>query len=196
VGDLSFRIRGSYFESCNCEAICPCRMVGGVLGGRSTYGLCLGVLCWQIDDGYVGEVDVSGLGVVLVIRYHDDEPGSPWSVILHVDERGGEAQRAALERLFLHELRELPWIRKQRHVIDVRASPIEIDGTHVRIGEQVTVRATQRVETDQPVACGIPGYDRVGYELYADELRVEDEPFSYRLEGNCAFATDFDYRSA
>ena len=193
---LSYRVRGPYFESCNCEAICPCRMIGGVLGGRSTYGLCFGVLCWQIDDGFVGDVDVSGLGVVLVIRYHDDEQGSPWSVILHVDERGDEAQLGALEQLFLHELRELPWIRKQRHVIDVRASPIEIDGTHVRVGEQVTVRATQRVETDQPVACGIPGYDRVGYELYADELHVEDEPFSYRLEGNCAFATDFDYRSA
>ena len=81
-------------------------------------------------------------------------------------------------------------------MIDVRASPIEIDGTYVRAGEHVTVRATQRVETDQPVACGIPGYHRVGYELYADELHVEDEPFSYRLEGNCAFATDFDYRSA
>ena len=193
---LSYRVRGPYFESCNCEAICPCRMIGGVLGGRSTYGLCFGVLCWQIDDGFVGDVDVSGLGVVLVIRYHDDEQGSPWSVILHVDERGDEAQLGALEQLFLHELRELPWIRKQGHVIDVRASPIEIDGTHVRVGEQVTVRATQRVETDQPVACGIPGYDRVGYELYADELHVEDEPFSYRLEGNCAFAADFDYRSA
>ena len=192
---LSYRVRGPYFESCNCEAICPCRMVGGVIGGRSTYGLCFGVLCWQIDDGFVGDVDVSGLGVVLVIRYHDDEPGSPWSVILHVDERGDEAQRGALEQLFLHELKQLPWIRKQRHVIDVHASPIEIDGTQVRIGERVSVRATHRVETDEPVACGIPGYERIGHELYADELHVEDEPFSYRLEGNCAFATDFDYRS-
>jgi hypothetical protein len=171
-------------------------MVGGVPGGRSTYGICFGVLCWQIDDGYVGEVDVSSLGVVLVIRYDDDEPGSPWSVVLHVDERGDEPQRAALEQLFLHELRELPWIRKQRHVIDVRTSPIEIDGTSLRIGDRVAVRATHPVETDQPVACVIPGYDRGGHELYADELRVEDEPFSYRLEGNCAFATDFDYRSA
>ena len=192
---LSYRVRGPYFESCNCEAICPCRMVGGVPGGRSTYGICFGVLCWQIDDGFVGDLDVSGLGVALVIRYDDDEPGSPWSVILHVDERGDGGQRAALERLFLHELHELPWIRKQRHVIDVRTSPIEIDGTHLRIGDRVTMRATQRVETDQPVACVIPGYERGGRELYADELHVEDEPFSYRLAGNCAFATDFDYRS-
>jgi hypothetical protein len=150
----------------------------------------------MVEDGGAGDVHLAGLRVVIASRYHDDEPGSPWSVILHVDERGDGAQRGALEQLFLHELRELPWIRKQRDVVDVRASPIEIDGTYLRIGERVSVRATQRVETGQPVACGIPGYDRGGYELYADELRVEDEPFSYRLEGNCAFATDFDYRSA
>jgi Protein of unknown function (DUF1326) len=192
---LSYRLRGSYFESCNCEAICPCRMVDGVLGGRSTYGICFGVLSWQIDDGYVGAVDVSGLGVALVVRYDDDEPGSPWSVVLHVDERGDDAQRAATERVFLHELRALPWIRKERHVIDVRASEIAIDGTNVRVGDRVSMRATQRVETDKPVACVIPGYDRPGRELYADELRVEDDPFSYRLEGNCAFTTDFDYAS-
>jgi hypothetical protein len=193
---LSYRVRGPYFESCNCEAICPCRMVGGVMGGRSTYGICFGVLCWQIDEGHVGDVDVSGLGLALVIRYDDDEPGSPWSVILHLDGRGDERQRAALERLFLHELKQLPWIRKARDVIDVRMSEIEIDGTFLRVGDRVSLRATQRVETDQPVACGIPGYDRIGHELYADELRVEDEPFSYRLEGNCAFAGDFDYRSS
>jgi hypothetical protein len=29
-------IVGSYFEVCNCEAICPCRRVGERAGGRST----------------------------------------------------------------------------------------------------------------------------------------------------------------
>jgi hypothetical protein len=192
---LSYRVRGPYFESCNCEAICPCRMVDGVPGGRSSYGVCFGVLSWQIDDGYVGDVDVAGLAVGLVYSYDDDEEGSPWTLVLHVDGRADDAQRAALERLFLDELRELPWIRKARDVIDVRASAIEIDGTSVRIGDLASVRATQRVETDRTVACVVPGYDRPGSELYADELRVEDEPFSYRLEGNCAFVTDFDYAS-
>jgi Putative transposase len=42
-----WRIAGRYFESCNCDAICPCRMVGGIPGGRSTYGECYGVLAWR-----------------------------------------------------------------------------------------------------------------------------------------------------
>jgi Protein of unknown function (DUF1326) len=192
---LSFRVRGPYFESCNCEAICPCRMVGGVMGGRSTYGICYGVLTWQIDDGHLEDIDLSGLSVVLVIRYDDDEPGSPWKIVLHVDASGDDEQRKALSHIFLEGIPHLPWIRKARNLIDVRVSAIEIDGTHVKVDEAVSMHATKRVETDQPVACGIPGYDRIGYELYADEVRVDDEPFAWALEGNCAYAADFDYAS-
>ena len=46
-----------------------------------------------------------------------------------------------------------------------------------------------------PVACGIPGYDRAGHELYADELTVDDDPFAWELTGNCAYVSDFDYPS-
>jgi hypothetical protein len=193
MGDLSYRVRGAYFESCNCEAICPCRMIGGVPGGRSTYGICYGVLSWLIRDGHVGDVDVSGLAAVLVCRYDDDEPGSPWTIALHLDRRGDDAQRAALETLFLEGLHNLPWIRKARHLIGVRVSEIEIEGPRVHVGSTISVRATRPVETDVPVACGIPGYDRVGRELYTDELTVEDEPFAWELTGNCAYESDFDY---
>jgi Protein of unknown function (DUF1326) len=204
VGDLSYRVRGPYFESCNCDAICPCRTVGGVAGGRSTYGVCYGALCWRVDEGRIGEVDVSGLSVALVLHYDDDEPGSPWSVVLHVDAQAGEAQRSLLAELFLGGLggphvSRLPWIRKARHLVDVRTSAIELtpegDGYRLRVGEAVALRATRRVETDVPVACAIPGYDRAGHELFADSFVVDDEPYSWRLQGNCAYAADFDYAS-
>jgi len=42
-----WRIRGSYFEACNCEAICPCRSVGGRPGGSSSFGECFGALSWH-----------------------------------------------------------------------------------------------------------------------------------------------------
>jgi hypothetical protein len=192
----AYHVRGAYFESCNCEAICPCRMIGGVRGGRSTYGICQGVLSWLIEEGSVGEVDVSGLATVLVCRYDDDEPGSPWTIVLHVDRRGNEAQRAALETLFLDGLQQLPWIRKARNLIGVRASEIEIDGARIRVGSTISVQATRPVETELPVACGIPGYERKGRELYADEFTVDDDPFAWELSGNCAYESDFDYDSA
>jgi hypothetical protein len=196
VDPLSYRVRGAYFESCNCEAICPCRKIGGVPGGRSTYGVCYGVLSWAIAEGSVGAIDVAGLATALVYRYDDDEAGSPWTVALHLDSRADDAQRRALRWLFLDGLHQLPWIRKARHLIAVRTSSIEIDGASVRVGMTIAASASRRVETDLPVACGVPGYDRVGHELYADELRVADEPFSWALRGNCAYASDFDYASS
>jgi hypothetical protein len=201
---VSFAVRGTYFESCNCEAICPCRMVGGVPGGRSTYGVCHGALSWEIEEGRIGEVEVDGLMAVLVISYDDDEPGSPWTIVLHVDERGDARQRQALEDLFLGRLggphvRLLPWIRKESKLVAVRPSRIELEpdgrGYRLLVADAVELRATKPVETDQPVSCGISGYERIGTELYAEEFDVRDDPFAWELAGNCAFATDFAYAS-
>jgi hypothetical protein len=190
MSDVSFHVRGDYLESCNCEAICPCRMIDGVKGGRSTYGVCFGLLAWHIHEGEVGGVDVAGLNAALAVSYDDDEPGSPWTVKLHVDGRGNGQQQRALRYVFLDALDTMPWIRKARHLMGVETSEITFEGTHVTVGTKAAMHATQKVETDQRVACVIPGYDREGYEMYADELRVWD----HVLHGNCAYSSDFDYR--
>jgi len=97
---MSWRIRGTYFESCNCDAICPCRRIDGVPGGRSTHGVCMGALSWLIEEGAVDSIDLSGLPVALVSRYSDDEAGSPWTWILYLDARATSEQLAALEAIF------------------------------------------------------------------------------------------------
>jgi hypothetical protein len=195
-----WHVRGEYLESCNCEAICPCRMIGGLPGGRSTYGECLGLLSWHIEDGFSGEVDLIGLSVALACRYHDDEPGSPWSIVLYVDENGDAGQRAALEAIFLgaaggDRILRLPWVRKPSVVLGVRPSRIEFDGASVRVEERATIRATRPVEEQDDVRCGIPGYEEPGRELYADELAVHDDPFDFALIGNCAYRSAFHYSS-
>src|SRR5438093_5674998 len=93
---MSWYIRGTYFESCNCDAICPCRRIDGVMGGRSTHGLCLGVLSWIIEQGSANGTDLSRLPVALAARYSDDEKGSPWTWILYVDRAATDEQREAL----------------------------------------------------------------------------------------------------
>src|SRR3954468_51475 len=97
---MAWRVAGSYFESCNCDAICPCRRIDGVPGGRSTHGECLGVLSWLIESGNVDDVRLDGLAVPLGLRYRDDEEGSPWTHIVYVDARADEVQREALESIF------------------------------------------------------------------------------------------------
>jgi hypothetical protein len=145
---MSWRVRGSYFESCNCEAICPCRKIDGVPGGRSTHGECLGVLSWAIEEGRAHDVELGGLNVAMATRYHDDEPGSPWRFVLYVDAHGSEAQRAALEQIWTgalggDALDHFPWAWKQSERVAVR--PVELEVSHeprrqrLRIRDHVTV---------------------------------------------------------
>jgi hypothetical protein len=199
---MDWRVAGAYLESCNCDAICPCRMVDGAVGGRSTFGICFGLLGWRIDEGHADGLDLSGFGVALACRYDDDEPGSPWSLVLYVDDRADTPQRDALTEIFLgrrggpHVLK-LPWVRKPSDVVAVRPARIQlaVDGRDLRVGEVAGIRVSRRADEGRAVACGIPGYEQGGIEYYADELRVSDEPFAWELSGNCAFATDFAYVS-
>jgi len=202
---VTYAVGGSYFESCNCDPICPCRMTDGIPGGRSTYGVCYGALAWLVEDGQVGEVDVTGLKVALTVMYDDDELGSPWTIVLHIDADGSEQQRAALADVFLGNLGGphvglLPWVRKARHLVEVRVDSIELvpdgDGYTLNVGTAVRVSAIRPIESDAVVRCGIPGYDQPGRELVADELRIDDDPFAWELSGNCAYASRFAYASA
>ena len=83
---MSWSVEGTYFEACNCLPICPCRQVGGRDGGRSTFGVCDFALSWWIRRGHAGDLDLTGRQVVMVGNYHDDEPGSPWTVALFIDD--------------------------------------------------------------------------------------------------------------
>ena len=107
-----WEVAGSYFEACNCDAVCPCRRVDGRAGGRSTHGVCQFALSWQISRGAAGALSLDGLAVVMAGWYDDDEHGSPWRVILYVDESANREQHDALAAIFLgqrrrHNAREL-----------------------------------------------------------------------------------------
>lgn len=189
---MSFRIAGNYLEACNCDAICPCRRIDGVAGGRSTHGVCFGVLSWRIDHGDVDGIDLSGTGAVMTYSYSDDEPQSPWTLVLHVD-GPDELGQILLGRLGGDHVRSLPWVRKPTTSVEVRQASIEFGPGGARIGESVHLRATTPVETDQTVSCIVPGHDRPGTELINDEVIVDDAPFDFELRGTCAFTREFDY---
>jgi hypothetical protein len=199
---MSWRISGTYFESCNCEAICPCRRIDGVPGGRSTHGVCMGVLSWLVEEGVANGTDLSGLPVALASRYSDDEPGSPWTWVLYLDARASDAQRSALEGIFSGRLggdaeRHFPWAWKASELVAVRPVEITVDHTRrrqrLRIRDHVSVLIRGRYEGHETVTCVIPGHERPGEELIADELVVEDEKLSFSYRGVCGYGTTFDY---
>jgi hypothetical protein len=201
---LPWAISGSYLEACNCDAICPCRRIGGRRGGRSTHGVCMGALSWIIENGRAGETDLAGLATLLVLRYSDDEPGSPWDFFLYVDERGDGSQRAALAGIFSGQLggtpeQQFPWVWKRSNPLGWRPAPIEIDHEprrgFFRSGENVIVRVRGPVADQEPVTCVIPGHHRPGTELNSDLLRVKEGPLAFEFSGTCGYESTFDYSS-
>ena len=202
---MAWQLSGTYLEACNCEAICPCRRIGGRQGGRSTYGVCLGSLSWQIEEGDAGGVDLAGMRAVLANRYDDDEEGSPWSFFLYLDERADKLQREALEGIFLGRLGgtpevQFPWVWKPSALLGVRQVAIEIDHTPgrgwFRAGGFVEVRVSGPVASGETVTCVIPGHERTGREIVAESLRVGDPELEFAFRGNCGYESDFEYQGS
>jgi hypothetical protein len=201
---VPWQISGSYLEACNCEAICPCRRIGGRTGGRSTSGECLGALSWIITEGRADDVDLGGLNVVLASRYHDDEPGSPWTYAVFVDARAEPLQRQALADIFTGRLggtpqKQFPWAFKPADLLGVEALDIEIDHTPgrgwFRAGAAVHVRMRHPVADQEPVTCVIPGHHRSGRELISDLIDVDASPLAFSVQGRCAYESTFEYSS-
>jgi len=202
---VTWRLAGSYFESCNCDPICPCLRIDEVAGGRSTFGECLGVLAWSIGHGEAEGLTLARRKVAMAVRYHDDEPGSPWKFVLYVDDGADDAQRRMLEQIFTgalggDALTHFPWAWKESVQVAVRAAAIDVSHEPrrqwLRIRDHVTVRIRDAWAGSEAVTCVIPGHDRSGEELVADEVRVDDGPLRFAFSGNCGYAASFDYAGA
>ena len=93
----TWHISGEYFESCNCEVLCPCLLSRAQ--ARPTEGHCDVVIAVHVADGRSGATDLSGLNAVLAVYTPDVMARGGWSVAPYVDARGGPEQRAALEAI-------------------------------------------------------------------------------------------------
>ena len=199
---VPWAISGSYYEVCNCEAICPCRWHGARRGGRSSYGTCDFALSWRVLEGHASDVDLADLSVVLAGSYSDDEPGAPWRVVLYVDERGNTEQQKALTNIFLGRaggttLRN--FARAIGEVYAVRPAQIalhhEPNQEHIAVEHYVKAKTARPVLSDAPVSCGISGHDRPGQEIIAEGFQVDDGSLHWSVSGRCGFATSFAYSS-
>jgi hypothetical protein len=160
------------------------------------------VLSWVIEEGDVNDVVLDGLKVAFATRYHDDEPGSPWSFVMYVDAQADGTQRTALERIYTGRLggdalTHFPWAWKQAERVAVR--PVEIEVSHeprrqwLRIRDHVNVQIREAWAGPETVTCVIPGHEQSGEELIADELRASDGPLRFEFRGNCGYSGHFDY---
>ena len=59
----------------------------------------------------------------------------------------------------------------------------------------VTVRISGPYPGDETVTCVIPGHERSGHEVVAEELRVDTGELSFEFSGVCGYSAHFEYGS-
>jgi hypothetical protein len=98
---MAWHLKGTYFETCNCDLACPC-----VFLGRPTQGECRVLVAWHIDrgsdgdQGKDGKVDLAGLNVAMAIHSPGHMMQTRWRAALYLDERARPAQKDSLTRIF------------------------------------------------------------------------------------------------
>jgi hypothetical protein len=161
----------------------------------------MGALSWVIDEGFLGDVDLSGQPAAIAFRYCDDEPDEPWTWALYLDDRATEQEHDALAEIFSGRLGGKPadiWAHEPFEFIGTHTARIEVDRTPqrqlLRVRDHVTLTIRGRHwDENAVVSCGILGHEQPGEELIADVLEVHEGPLDFTYSGVCGFAASFDY---
>ena len=90
----SWQVSGQYYETCNCDFICPC--LPAQLAIKPTKGTCEFAMAFQIERGQYGTVSLDGLGFIILGLTPGEMGNGNWSVGLVADSRASAEQRDAI----------------------------------------------------------------------------------------------------
>jgi hypothetical protein len=193
---MSWKLEGSYFETCSCDVMCPCT-ASFALG--ATHDRCRVALVFNVKRGEVEGVDVSGLTVAAVADTPKVMSEGNWRLGVFIDAAASEDQAEKLGAVFSGTIGGPmealgPLVSDQ---LGVERAPIDVqeDGLRhsVRIGDAVEFEIEDvvpfGVETGQPAKLtGI--FHPAGTELtVAHTTRSRIDAFGIQFEGNSAFST-------
>src|SRR6188768_686028 len=90
----NWSVSGQYYETCNCDYVCPC--LPGGMAVAPTKGACIFAMAYQIERGTFDGKPLDGLGFIVVGHTPEAMIKGNWSVGLIIDERASAAQRDAI----------------------------------------------------------------------------------------------------
>ena len=90
--------RGTYFENCNCDWVCPCTVTS--FASPATGDRCHVVLNYHVRRGEADGVDVSGRSVSIVVDSPKKMLDGGWRVGLIIDDKASKEQADKLTGIF------------------------------------------------------------------------------------------------
>jgi len=191
---MSWKLSGSYFETCSCDVMCPCT---ASLSLGATKDFCSAFLVFNIKAGDVEGTDVSGARVAAIINTPKVMSDGDWRLGVFIDAASDE-QAERLGAVFSGSLGGPmgvlgPLVSDN---LGVKRAPIEIreEGLNhsVKIGDEVDV------ETEDVVAFGVEDgqpvrlthiFHPAGSELTVSHAtRSSIDAFGISYEGKSGFS--------
>jgi hypothetical protein len=196
---MGWQVRGTYMESCSCEAICPC-----IVLGPPTEGDCRALVAWQIDEGRDGDVKLDGLNMALLVHSPWKMHETKWKAAVYVDGRATPQQRDSLLRIFGGKAGGHPAALASMigEIVGVKDAAITIR----KQGNGYAVRIPSAVETELEPLVGPGGGDVVvqnhllaiapGFPAVvarSKRSRVTDHGWDWNLDGKQCMHSPFKY---
>lgn len=192
---MSWKLDGSYFETCSCDVICPCT---ASLALGATKDRCNATLVFHIKSGDVDGTDVSGLTVAAIADTPKVMSEGNWRLGVVIDGAASDEQAEKLGAVFSGALGGPmealgPLVGEQ---LGVERLPIEVkeDGLKhsIRIGDAVDFEIEDvvsfGVETGEPAKLtGI--FHPAGSELTVSHAtRSQINAFGIQYEAKSGFS--------
>lgn len=94
---MSWKLEGSYFETCSCNVVCPCT---ASLALGATHDYCRVTLVFHVKQGEVAGVDVSGLAVAALAETPKVMTEGNWKLGVFIDDAASDEQAEKLGAVF------------------------------------------------------------------------------------------------
>lgn len=193
--------KGLLFENCNCQLLCPAHLSFKQL---CTHERCVGHWAIHFEDGRYGETPLGGLNAVVLYDSPQHMIAGGWTTALSIDERGSEAQRAAVEAI-LSGAAGGPWKVLARFVgtrRETRHVPIHFEdaGRRKRMwidgAFDTTVEAIRgKDEASEAVLSNLFNQIHAALQVLArGKTRSSDRGLAFDIQGTHALYSSFDWR--
>ncbi|MGE0681048.1 MAG: DUF1326 domain-containing protein [Candidatus Binatia bacterium] len=194
-------LTGTYFETCNCEAACPC-----VFLSPPTTGECTVLIGWHIEKGHLDAVALDGLNVALAVYSPGHMARVQWKAALYFDNQATEAQNTALTQIFTGQVGGHPGMLVS-HVgevlgiasaaIDYQAEGkqrrLQISGVAEAEILAVSGQGGAEITINNHPLCIAPGYPAV--QAKSQRLSYRDHGMQWELSGKNGFYSPFTYQA-
>jgi hypothetical protein len=193
---MSWKLAGSYIETCSCDVVCPCTVSFALPATRDR---CKAILVFHVESGEVEGTDVSGLTVAALADTPRVMSEGNWRLGVFIDAAASDEQAEKLGAVFSGALGGPmaalgPLIAEN---LGVERAPIEVreDGLRhsVRIGDAVDFEIEDvvplGVDTGKPVMLSGVGHPASSELNVANATRSNIDAFGIQYEASAGVST-------